>query len=760
MNRNAVPGLLAMLCAGVATAAQPPGGLYGFGDAAGAQQLRLEQSFDRSLSADDLRSWMQRMAAEPNHVGSPHDKANAEFQLQQFRAWGWDAAIETFFVLFPTPTERELELISPLRYRAKLSEPPIGGPSSASSLPPYNVYGADGDVTGEAVYVNYGMPEDYKDLERRGVSVKGRVAIARYGGGWRGLKPKLAYEHGAIACIIYSDPRDDGFGAADPYPVGFGRPAESVQRGSVLDMPVYPGDPLTPGVGATKDAQRLSLKEARTVLKIPVLPISQTDALPILRALGGPRAPPRARGGLPITYHLGPGPAVVHLKIVSEWSQKPIFDVIARIRGSESPNEWVIRGNHHDGWVFGAEDPLSGQVAMMAEMKAIGRLLSTGWHPKRTIVYASWDGEEPGLLGSTEWVEAHIEELRQKAVAYVNSDDESHRGFLQASGSHSLQRLVNEVAAGIVDPDTGASVLARARAREAVAATLEGASDAVKRTAALLRTGSDLPLGALGSGSDFTPFLQHAGISSLNLGYADDEPSGAYHSAYDTYDRYARIVDPGFTYGIVLAKTGGHVVLRLADAELLPFRFSDFADAINRYVGELERLADTMRDNTVETRRLLDEKAYDLASSRNDPVGPPAREPEVPFINFAPLKKAAHDLTQSARTCDAAIARALADPVRLSASTRAAINDLLRASEQLLTNPRGLPGRGWYKHLIYAPGLYTGYDAKTLPGIREAIEQRRFAEAAEYIDVTADALNAYRGQLERITALTPGAHRP
>lgn len=750
-----VCGICVSVAAATTASADSAASMYGFSASGAERELALERSFDQSLDPADLRAWMQRMAAEPNQVGSAHDRANAQFMLERFRSWGWQAEIETFYVLYPTPKQELLELIAPQHYRAKLHEPPLAGDRaseiSRDVLPPYNVYGADGDVTGQLVYVNYGMPDDYKELARRGVSVRGRIAIARYGDGWRGLKPKLAYEHGAIGCIIYSDPHDDGYAAGDSYPAGPGRPVQGVQRGSVEDITLYSGDPLTPGVGATRDAARLSRAESKVLLKIPVLPISYGDAQPLLSALAGPRAPPQWRGALPITYHLGPGPATVHLKIESDWSQKPIYDVIARLPGQESSDEWVIRGNHHDGWVFGAWDPLSANVALMAEMKAMGRLAAQGWRPKRTVLYASWDGEEAGLLGSVEWAETHADELKQHAVAYVNSDL-TGRGFFQAGGSHALQRMANEVGSGIRDPETGVSVLARAQARALVAANTEGATDSVKYVAAQLRQGGELPLQALGWHSDYTPFIQHLGITTLDFGYNEGEPSGSYHSLYDTYDHYVKIVDPDFAYGVVLSQTIGHVMLRLANSELLPLHFTEFAATVSRYVEELEKLTESMRGRTAETNRLIDEHAYELASSRHDPVGPPAREAQVPYVNFAPLKNAIARLTTSARACDETYAKALAEPTRLTATQRTKVNALLRASEQQLLSARGLPGRPWYQHLIYAPGRQTGYGAKTLPGVREAIEERDFAEAAEYVGVTAAALEAYRAQIDRITA--------
>ncbi|HWX26973.1 MAG TPA: M28 family peptidase, partial [Steroidobacteraceae bacterium] len=432
-------GICALTCA--ARAESPVGAveILGFSIGGAAAEAQLEQRFDADLSAADLRSWMEQMSSEPNHVGSVHDKVNAEFQLKKFREWGWDASIETCSVLYPSPREVSLELVAPTHFAARLTEPPVAGDGTSSKtkdeLPAYNVYGADGDVTAELVYVNQGMPDDYQELERQGVSVKGRIVLTRYGGGWRGLKPKLAYEHGAAGCLIYSDPRDDGYGAGDTYPKGGYRPSDGVQRGSVQDLVLYAGDPLTPGVGATADAKRLAIKDAKTILKIPVLPISYAAAEPLLAALGGRVAPAAWRGGLPLTYHVGPGPAKVHLKVLSDWNQKTLYDVVAKIRGAQEPDRWIVRGNHHDAWVFGATDPLAGQVALMAEAKAIGKLVKDGWRPRRTLVYASWDGEEPGLLGSTEWAELHAADLKSKAALYVNSDTNG-RGYLGVSGSH------------------------------------------------------------------------------------------------------------------------------------------------------------------------------------------------------------------------------------------------------------------------------------------------------------------------------------
>src|SRR5262245_12213322 len=524
-------------CAAIAAAQGPASAaILGFDRAGSERERALEKQFDSFLKKENLREWMQRLSAGQHDIGTPYGKQSADFIAGLFRSWGYETEIERFDVLFPTPKTRLLEVTAPERFRAKLEEPALkeDGTSGQKSeqLPIYNAYSINGDVTGQLVYVNYGVPEDYKELERRGVDVKGRIVIARYGGSWRGIKPKVAAEHGAIACIIYSDPRDDGYFSGDVYPKGAWRNEDGAQRGSVLDMPLYPGDPLTPGVGATANAKRLDVKDAPTLTKIPVLPISYGDALPLLRTLEGPVAPAAWRGALPITYHVGPGRATVHLKLEFNFNIVPAYDVIARLRGNERPDEWVIRGNHHDAWVNGAGDPISGLVPMLEEARAVGELAKTGWRPKRTIIYAVWDGEEQGLLGSTEWAETHAAELQNKAVLYVNSDGNS-RGFLNVGGSHTLEKFMSGVARDVIDPEKEISVFERSRAVSVLNGNPEDRREARER--------ADLRIGALGSGSDYTPFLQHLGIASLNIGYGGEgETAGIYHSIYDSFDHYVR----------------------------------------------------------------------------------------------------------------------------------------------------------------------------------------------------------------------------
>jgi len=719
--------------------------LLGFDATSTSAERVLEERFDASLRTEDLRAWLKRLSARPHHVGSPYGKENAEFIASQFRAWGFDTQIEEFSVLFPTPKTRIVELISPEKYTAKLTEPAIAEDATSNQaseqLPVYNAYSADGDVTAPLVYVNYGVPRDYEELTQRGIDVKGKIVIARYGGSWRGIKPKVAAEHGAVGCLIYSDPRGDGYFQGDVYPKGAWRNENGAQRGSVADMPLFPGDPLTPGVGATADAKRLDLKSAPTLTKIPVLPISYGDAQPLLRALGGPVAPESWRGSLPLTYHLGPGPATVHLKVESNWDRVMARDVIARLRGSERPDEWVVRGNHHDAWVNGADDPLSGEVAMMAEGRALGELVKSGWKPKRTIIYCSWDGEEPGLLGSTEWAEAHADELRKKAVVYINSDSNA-RGFFGVQGSHTIEKFINEVARDVVDPEKKISVGERARAQQILTGTNEARREARER--------ADLRIGALGSGSDYTVFLDHLGVAALNLGYGGEGDSGGvYHSVYDSFDHYTRFVDPDFAYGIALAQTGGRAVLRFANAEVLPYAFSNFSDSVGKYVHEVAELADDMREDSKEKNRRIADKTFVAVFDPTEPYVVPTPDEPVPFLNFAPLQNAFSRLQESARKYDAA---SRANGSKLSAQTQQALDQALMQTERAMVREQGLPRRPWFKHQIYAPGFYTGYGVKTLPAIREAIEQRNWTEAEQQIGLVSDTISQIAAAIDRATA--------
>jgi N-acetylated-alpha-linked acidic dipeptidase len=724
--------------------------LLGFDRDGAARERALETRFDAALNRDDLRAWMKRLSARPHHLGSPYGRENAEFIAAQFRAWGFDTQIEEFSVLFPTPKTRIVELTAPERYTARLSEPTLAEDATsnqtAEQLPVYNAYSVDGDVTAPLVYVNYGVPRDYEELAQRGIDVRGKIVIARYGGSWRGIKPKVAAEHGAVGCLIYSDPRNDGYYQGDVYPKGAWRNEWGAQRGSVADMPTFPGDPLTPGVGATADARRLDIRNAPTLTKIPVLPISYADALPLLRALGGPVAPDSWRGALATTYHLGPGPATVHLKLEFDWQRVPARDVIARLRGAERPDEWVIRGNHHDAWVNGADDPISGLVAEMAEARALGELAKTGWRPKRTIIYCAWDGEEPGLLGSTEWVETHADLLNKNAVLYINSDT-NERGFIGMAGSHTIERFINEVVRDVTDPEKKISVWERSRAAQIMFGSPDERREARER--------ADLRIDPLGSGSDYTPFLQHIGIATLSLGYGGEgETGGVYHSIYDSFDHYTRFGDPNFDYGIALAQTAGRAVLRFANADVLPYAFGNLADNVAQYVREVTRLADDMREETREKNRRISDKTFTAVFDPTKPYVVPTPEVPVPFLNFAPLQNALANLQESARKYDAAMRALDTQGRKLAPAAEATLDDALRQTERAMIREQGLPRRPWFRHQIYAPGYYTGYGVKTLPAVREAIEQRNWAEAEQQIGLVADTINSIAVAIDRATART------
>jgi N-acetylated-alpha-linked acidic dipeptidase len=688
----------------------------------GADSSPWEEKFRAIPSQQNLREYMQRLSARPHHVGSPYDKDNAEWIAAKLKSWGLDARIETFDVLFPTPKERLVEMTEPAHFTAKLQEPPVAiDPTSnqqSEQLPIYHAYSIDGEATAPLVYVNYGIPADYEQLARMGISVNGAIVIARYGESWRGIKPKVAAEHGALACIVYSDPRDDGYATNDVFPDGPDRPRDGAQRGSVMDMPLYPGDPLTPGVGATPDAKRLPISEAKTLTKIPVLPLSYGDAQPLLAALKGPVAPEAWRGALPITYHVGPGPAKVHMRLKFNWDTKRLYDVIVRIPGSEFPDEWIIRGNHHDAWVNGAEDPISGAVAEMEEMRGLSTLLQQGWKPKRTIIYCFWDGEEPGLLGSTEWAETHAADLEKHAVVYINSDTNG-RGFLGVEGSHTLENFMNGVMKDIQDPETKMTVWQRSHLADVAHAPAERKDEIRKR--------ADRRIGALGSGSDYTAFIDHLGVASIDLGYGGEGGGGGvYHSIYDDFYWYTHFSDTDFTYGRLLAETAGTAVIRLADAGLLPFQFANFADTVRVYLDELKKLDSEQREEIEERNREIDEGVFTATADPREKFVPPPKGPVPPHLNFAPLENAIDALTHSAQRYDAARQKA-------TAANMQAVNARLIQSERRLTDSAGLPGRPWFRHMIYAPGFYTGYGVKTIPGVREAIEQKRWQEADEQI---------------------------
>ena len=695
------------------------------------KQLNTESAFDKNLSAENIGATMKVLSAKPHNISSPGSKANAEYLLSQFKKFGWDAQIETFHVLFPTPKTRILEMTSPASYKALLKEPSLKeDPTSGQEgqLPTYNAYSADGDVTSELVFVNYGLPEDYEVLDRMGIDVKGKIVIAKYGHSWRGTKPKVAQEHGAIGCIIYSDPMDDGYFQGDVYPKGPFKNEYGVQRGSVMDMVIYPGDPLTPGVGATEDAKRLDRLQAPNLLKIPVLPISYHDAKPLLEALSGPNVPHNWQGGLPFAYHIGPGKTTVHLKVAFNWNIVPCYDVVAKIKGNKYPDEWVIRGNHQDAWVNGASDPISGLSSLMEEAKSIGVMLQNGWKPARTLIYCAWDGEEPCLLGSTEWLETHQKELQQKAVVYINSDN-NERGYLYTEGSHALEPLMDEIAKTVIDPQTKVNLFDRRKAHQLVSAA---STDTRKK----ILDEKEMKLGAMGSGSDYSSFIQHAGIPSLDLGFGGEGSGGEYHSIYDDYYDFTTFKDPGFKYEVALAQTAGRAVLRMANADVLPFDFTHLYNTINGYADELIKLLNDSRESTTIENKMIQSGDYNVGEDPTKKLMAPLTKSAVPYLDFSPLQNALVELKKSADSLKVVFQ----DKIKNNSVT-AEFNQSLYQAEQQLLNENGLPRRAWYKHTIYAPGFYTGYGVKTMPGIREAIEQREWKKAQEQIVVDSKAIS-------------------
>lgn len=737
------------------TASPEPAPLPGYTNADSKAELDLEQRFRTIPEAKRAHENMRLLAAQPHNVGSEAQRKNAEWVLAKYKEWGWDAHIEQFDVLYPTPKLQVLELVGPTHFKAKLEETPLPDDpythETKTQLPGYNIYSADGDVTGPLVYANYGMVDDYAELERNGISVKGAIVITRYGGGWRGLKPKLAYEHGAIGCIIYSDPADDGYAQNDVLPNGPMRPPQGVQRGSVADSPLYPGDPLTPGIGSVPGAKRLAIKDAQSLMKIPVLPIGYGDAEPLLRALDGATVPPAWRGALPITYHFGPGAAKVHMNLQFNWDTKPVLDVVATMKGSTEPDVWIVRGNHYDGWVNGADDPISGQSGVLEEARALGELAKQGWRPKRTLIYTAWDGEEPGLLGSTEWAETHAKELSEHAALYVNSD-ESNRGFFNASGSYQLERVINDVAHNVTDPETHVSIWKREEAgraaREGGGARAVGGGGGRAGAARSTNAAEIIPIGALGSGSDYATFVDHLGIASVNLGFGGEDRGGTYHSAYDTPWYIEHFGDKESLYGKALADTAGTLVLRFADADVLPFDFRNLATTLNGYSGEIKALVRQLQRDSATRQHNLDAGFYQLAADPEKHVALPKPLPSPPDYDFTALDHSIASLDAAAVRFNAA----QSSTGSLTPEKAARINGDLARAERRFLNPDGLPRRPWVEHVLYAPGWYTGYGVKTMPGVREAIEDGRYDEAKQQMVIVTNAIQSEASYLDSITA--------
>lgn len=682
--------------------------LDGFTQSESDEQRRLEEKFRAAPSPASAREHLRRLTIEPHVAGTREDYRTALYVRDKLREYGIPSELREYQVLLPYPKQPGVvELVAPRRERLLLQEAVVAEDASSKHpriIPLFNGYSASGDVTAPLVYVNYGLPEDYAALKKIGVEARGRVVIARYGKSFRGVKAKVAEQNGARGLIIYSDPADDGYAQGDVYPKGPWRPESSAQRGSVEYIFEYPGDPLTPGTPSIKGTPRLKQSEATNIPRIPVQPISYGDARRLLEPLRGPVRPQGFQGALPFAYHVGGTPDVrVRLKTEMDYQVRTIWNVEGRVEGAPERERWVILGNHRDAWTFGAVDPNSGTTAMLEVARGMGALLKAGWRPRRTIIFCSWDAEEYGLIGSTEWAEEHADALREKAVAYVNMDAAVSGANFGASSVPSLWKLVRAAARDVRDPKTAKSIYDawQERAREGRAAAQTDAEAGAGATPAEAR------IDALGSGSDYTPFLQHLGVASLDMGFGGDY--GVYHSAYDSFAWMSKFGDPTFEYHVAAAQIWGTVALRLSEARSLPFDWTDYAAQIRDFVNETQRdaarrkLSDAFDAKTLlEAVKGLDEEARRLNARRRETLD---------------------DFTSTLVRADDSNARADSRLRKIDAA--------LLAAERALTDARGLRGRPWYRHQIYAPGFYTGYAAQPLPDLRQAIEDGNAPNARE-----------------------------
>jgi len=690
----------AVICLAAASwpSAQPtptPARIRGFSAAGSAAETARERELKALPSAKAAEADFDVMTAEPHHIGSPYEIKLADYVSDQFKQIGIQSTKYEYSVLLPWPKQRRIDIVAPDQVRLEVEEEKIRGDQWADKpgiLPAYNAYSPSGDVTGEIVYVNFGIPADYETLDKLGISVKGKIVLARYGGSWRGIKPKVAAEHGAIACIIYSDPHEDGYFQGDVYPDGPYRGWGMIQRGSVMDMPRYPGDPSTPDRPSKPGIERIPIDKIETFAPIPVQPMSYRDGVELLKRLKGPVAPEAWRGALPITYRIGPGPARIHMNIQMDYGQRRLINVVGKITGAVAPDEWIVVGSHRDAWVYGASDSVSGHVSMMAVARAMSEMMKTGWKPRRSVLFVSWDGEEPGLLGSTEFVEDLTAELKAKVAVYVNRDAGAGGLNFSSSAVHSLTPFVHELAQSI-------------QPAGATRTLYDGWLERSREQAASVKTPT---VGALGSGSDYTAFLDHVGIASVDMGLNGRGGDGSYHSTYDNPTWFKKYIDPQFTFSVLAAQTTGVALLRLADAEVLPFDYESYGTQILEYIAEIEQQA--------------------VKASVDG-----ARQ-----IDFAGLRSAAEAFAKAGadvRGRGEAMLSASAPPADL-----AVLNKRLMMAERDLIEPAGLPDRPWYRHVIYAPGLYTGYGVKTIPGVREAVDAGNYPRAAAQAEIVIRAL--------------------
>jgi len=686
--------------------------IFGFRDAAG--ESSIESRFlavpDPKLAEEHLRI----LTKAPHVAASPEDKATADYVAQKFREAGLETEIVPYRVWMNYPEEVSVQITAPasVNMHGPTREHVDGDPLADDPrvLTPFNSMSPSGDAEAEVVYANYGAPEDFKKLEQLKVDVRGKILLVRYGQNFRGVKVLVAQEHGVAGLIIYSDPSDDGWRRGDKYPLGPWRPDTAVQRGSIGYMFEFPGDPTTPGLASVPslpDDQRISPSQSLQVPKVPTTPLSYADAWPILEHLGGPESPRDWQGALPFTYHVGPGPVQVKMHLKQDYQFRTIWDVIGRAQGSELPDQWVVAGNHRDAWVYGAVDPNSGTAAMLETVHGLGELLKSGWKPKRTIILGSWDGEEEGLMGSTEWGEQHEAEL-EHAVAYFNMDVAVSGPKFGASSVPSLKQFIRDVSKAVPNPKGGTVYEAWQKASQPGAETGQAPTEAIgemKRTPAA-QSKTDVPVGDLGSGSDYTVFLQHLGVPATDV--SSTGPYGVYHSAFDNFNWFKKFGDPDFTYEQQMARIFGIEIIRMAGADVLPFDYEDYGDEIVAYVDAAQKRA--------------------LAEFSNENV------------KFDTAVQAARRFQQAGTKV---LARQKNPP-----GDAGKVNDALRGAESALLLPDGLPNRPWFRHAIYAPGQYTGYAAVVIPGVNEAIDKHDLQRTRLQIEALAAALNRAAKMLE------------
>ena len=677
-------------------------------------ELQAEKTFLAVPSAELAKEHLRTLTAAPHVAGSPEDKKTAEYVLQKYKEAGLDAYIQEYKIWMNLPSEIHVDMVAPAgvvmhgpaREHVNGDDPFQNDPRVVTA---YNGFSPSGDVTADVVYANYGRPEDFKKLKEMGVETKGNIAIVRYGQNFRGVKPYVASEYGCVGVLIYSDPWDDGYYKGDKYPKGPWRPDTAVQRGSVQYLSRYPGDPTTPGIASVPDlpdSERTPPDQATDLTKIPTTPLSYGDASPIMANLGGPETPRDWQGALPFTYHVGPGPAKVHMLLKQNYQWTTIYDVIGMVKGSQFPEQWVITGNHRDAWVYGAVDPNSGTAAQLEAVHGVGELLKTGWKPKRTIVFASWDAEEEGLIGSTEFAEQHADELRN-AIAYFNMDVAVAGPNFGASAVPSLKQYLREVSQSVPSPKGGSvyeqwRVAQEKREKERGRDTANGG--APRQPNAIVT--KDVNVGDLGSGSDFTPFLQHLGVPSTDIGSGG--PYGVYHSVFDNFAWFTKFGDPTFVYEQQMARVYGLQLIRMASEDVLPFDYETYAKEIAEYLKAAE-------------------------NKSKDTFG--AKSP-----SFADAQQAASRFERAGAQMLQAESTLKGDPAKA--------NDAIRNTERAFLID-GLPGRPWYKHAIYAPGEYTGYAAVVIPGVNEAIDKGDLALTQEQLQVLTNAINKAAETLEK-----------